>query len=126
MELIRKSRRVAGWLAVLAMSLNALWPLVANAKPAWAFDPSIEICTVGGATSIGGGEGAPQPSGNAHQPNCSFCTLSLEKSVMPAQPVGVALAISEPARLAAQFLQQCPSQSLIYSISHPRDPPVLS
>ena len=126
MELSRKSHRIAVWLAVLAMSLNALWPLVANAKPAWAFDPSDEVCTVGGAKSVGGGAGAPQPSGNSHQSNCSFCTLGLDKSVIPAQAVGVALAIYEPIRLATQFLQDGPSRSLDYSIAQPRDPPVVS
>jgi hypothetical protein len=71
MGLTLNARRIAGWLAILAMSLNALWPLLANAKPASAFDPATEICTVGGIKSFAGG-GVPQPADKLHQPSCAY------------------------------------------------------
>lgn len=126
MRLNRTSRRIAGWLAILAMSLNALWPLVANAKPAGAFDPSTEICTVGGVKSFAGGSGIPQPADNTHQPNCSFCTFGADKFALPSVATSSVLAVVEPAGFALQIPQVRPTRPPSYAPAHPRAPPVLS
>ena len=39
-------RRIAGWLAILAMALQALWPLIAQARPTTL----IPVCAVGEVT----------------------------------------------------------------------------
>ena len=126
MGLTRTSRRIAGWLAILAMSLNALWPLVANAKPSWAFDPGTEICTVGGVKAFAGGGGSPQPVDNAHQPNCSFCTLGADRFALPASAVAVVLPATESPVFRADIAGIPPAEPSSYSPAHPRAPPVLS
>lgn len=39
-------KRLAGWLAILAMALQALWPLIAQARPATL----VSVCSAGGVT----------------------------------------------------------------------------
>jgi len=126
MGLTRTSRRIAGWLAILAMAFNALWPLAANAKPAGAFDLSTEICTVGGVKSFAGGSGIPQPADTAHQPNCPFCTFGADKLVLPSVASGAVLAVMAPAGFAPQTPQMRPRQPQRYYPAHPRAPPALS
>lgn len=41
-----KPSRIASWLAALAMALNALWPLIAQAKPRSV--TLVPVCTVQG------------------------------------------------------------------------------
>lgn len=126
MGLTHTSRRIAGWLAILAMALNALWPLAANAKPAGAFDLSTEICTVGGVKSFAGGSGIPQPANTTHQPNCSFCTFGADKLVLPSVASGAVLAVMDHAGFAPQIPQMRPLQPQSYYPAHPRAPPALS
>jgi hypothetical protein len=126
MGLNRITRRIATWLAVLAVSLNALWPLVANAKPVGAFDPSSEICTVGGIKTFAGGGALPQPADNAHQPNCSFCTFGADKAVPPATSVAHVLAAPSGTDFQAATAALPPAEPFRYSPAHPRAPPALS
>ena len=126
MGLTRTSRHIAGWLAILAMSLNALWPLVANAKPAGAFDPSTEICTVGGIKSFAGGAGPSQPASSAHKPDCSFCTFGADKLVPPPAADTAPPAAIGHAAFASCMPDARPLQSASYSPAHPRAPPVIS
>jgi hypothetical protein len=126
MGLNRITRRIATWLAVLAVSLNALWPLVANAKPVGAFDPSSEICTVGGIKTFAGGGALPQPADNAHQPDCSFCTLGADKFVLPSAGVAHVPAMSRGPDFQAATAALPPAAPFRHSPAHPRAPPVLS
>ena len=126
MGLTRTSRRIAGWLAILAMSLNALWPLVANAKPSSAFDPATEICTVGGVKAFAGGDVTPQPADKAHQPNCSFCTLGADQFALPANAAAIVLPAVESPAFGAGVAGVPPAESSSYSPAHPRAPPVIS
>ena len=61
-------KKLAGWLAILAMALNALWPLIAQAKPV----NLVPVCTVGGVTHYVEVPGAPAPADSQHD-HCSFC-----------------------------------------------------
>jgi hypothetical protein len=59
-------RKTASWLAILAMALNALWPLIAQARPTTL----VPVCTVGEVTHfievpLGG-----DATGHEH---CAFC-----------------------------------------------------
>lgn len=58
-------RKLAGWLAILAMALQALWPLVAQARPATL----VPVCTVGGETHYVEIPGAPAPADK----HCELC-----------------------------------------------------
>jgi hypothetical protein len=59
-------RKTASWLAILAMALNALWPLIAQARPT----TRVPVCAVGEVTHfievpVGG-----DATGHEH---CAFC-----------------------------------------------------
>jgi len=61
-------RKLASWLAILAMALQALWPLIAQAKPV----NLVPVCTVGGDTHYVEVPGAPAPADSQHE-HCAFC-----------------------------------------------------
>jgi hypothetical protein len=69
-------RRLAHWLAFLAIALHAAWPLIANAKPKSAH--LVPLCTVEGVThyiEVPGGSTPLDDSANSHHDHCSFCFL---------------------------------------------------
>jgi hypothetical protein len=66
---MRLARRIAAWFAVLALTLNALWPLLMQAR---AKAIPQEICTVGGAKTISGA-GQDMPAPPAHHDLLSDC-----------------------------------------------------
>lgn len=62
---------VARWLAILAIALQALWPLLAQAKPRSV--TLVPICTVGGEThymELETGGSAP-----SHEDHCKACPV---------------------------------------------------
>ena len=59
-------QKVASWLAIGAMALQALWPLIAQARPATL----VPVCTVGGETHYAEVPGAPAPADSHH---CQLC-----------------------------------------------------
>ena len=66
-------RKLATWLAIAGMALNALWPLLANAGPV---DFSAPVCSMDGTKAAPGGAGGlplnPAP-GKLSAPHCPFC-----------------------------------------------------
>jgi hypothetical protein len=66
-------RKLGSWLAILAIALQAAWPLLAAAKPrAVALVP---LCTVDGITHYLEVPTGGTPSDPVHHEHCSFCTL---------------------------------------------------
>jgi hypothetical protein len=61
-------RKLATWLAISAMALNALWPLIAQAKPSLL----VPVCTVGGTTHYVEIPGGTTPVDSQHE-HCTFC-----------------------------------------------------
>src|SRR3954471_7659230 len=71
-------RRLGNWLAILAIALNAAWPLIANAKPQSVH--LVPLCTVEGVThyvEVPGGTTPLDESANSHHEHCSFCFLGM-------------------------------------------------
>ena len=69
-------RRLGHWLAVLAITLNAAWPLLANARPKSVH--VVPLCTVEGIThylEVPGGTTPLDKSADSHHDHCSFCFL---------------------------------------------------
>ena len=60
-------RKFAGWLAIVAMALQALWPLIAHAKPA----NLVPVFTVGGETHYVEIPGKPSPADK----HCELCFM---------------------------------------------------
>ena len=71
-------RRLGNWLAILAIALNAAWPLIASAKPKSVH--LVPLCTVEGVThyiELPGGSSPLDESAKAHHDHCSFCFLGI-------------------------------------------------
>jgi hypothetical protein len=79
-------RKLGSWVALLAIALQASWPLVANAKPrAVALVP---LCTVDGVThylEVPAGETPLEKSSRTQHEHCSFCFLG-QLPVASAEP----------------------------------------
>jgi hypothetical protein len=66
-------RRLGTWLAILAIALQAAWPLVAAAKPRSV--ELIPLCTVEGVTHYLEVPTGKNPVDGVHGAHCVFCTL---------------------------------------------------
>lgn len=126
MLMSKSNRNFARWLAMLAMALNALWPLVANAKPGYA-DLIQDICGVGPAKSLKTVAATAQLLGAKHLlAHCALCSAGSDNpaALAPARP-DAALAIT-PAETAAPDPVLLPHAALRYSAARPRGPPAVS
>src|SRR5438552_18994140 len=66
--------RIAAWLALAGIALNASWPLLANARPNAPALPS-EICTATGQKHAG-----ESPFGKGARPShCTLCPFNAER-----------------------------------------------
>ena len=75
---LRYRRSVAAWLALSGMTLNALWPVLGNARPAAPALPS-EICSATGLKHAGG-EPAGAPEKGPHPSHCTLCPFNAAQS----------------------------------------------
>ena len=119
--------RTTAWLAILAMALNALWPLIANAKPA-GVESLFEVCTTQGFKSVAGDPaGAPDDSGEKHlQPHCPLCSYGTDKVfVPPSSPLVVEPAAAAGCATASVTASEPPSSD-VHTPAHPRAPPFSS
>src|SRR2546421_8419179 len=89
-------RRLGNWLAILAIALNAAWPLIASAKPKSVH--LVPLCTVEGVTHYLEVPGGTTP----HHDHCSFCFLGMGGLLsshadvsLPATTNGDRVAVSE-------------------------------
>jgi len=117
----RFRNRIAAWLALAGMALNAFWPLLANAKPNVPALPS-EICS---ATGLKHGESAPAeaPGKSAQPSHCTLCPGSAERGVAISRAPG---ALSRPAHartLAPAFFVELPLKAWFDPAAPPRAPP---
>jgi hypothetical protein len=121
----RSRSRIAAWLALAGMALNASWPLLANARPRVPALPS-EICSATGLNHAAGGAPADSPNKNVHASHCSLCPFNAERGA----------AISH---VAPQGLRSAPAVARVFTRSEalrpvtafhptapPRAPPFLS
>ncbi len=118
--------RRTSWLAILAMLLNAFWPLIATAR-APGISPPIEICTPQGIATIAGDPApAPDPHDVKHpQSHCPLCGGTDKFVALAAVPSHGPRAESA-ARIAIPAGASQHSRDERRSPAHPRAPPVLS
>src|SRR6266446_5803864 len=80
---MRQRSPVAVYLAVLAIALQALWPLLAQAKPRNAV--LVPVCTVQGVTHYielpSSGTPAEERAASQHD-HCSFCSFGGERAAL--------------------------------------------
>jgi hypothetical protein len=122
------------WLAIVAMALSALWPLLANARP--GPQPALfEVCTASGikwissgvSSDLGNTGSAPDQGVADHlQPHCVLCSFGTDQApvlVQAASSIPAAEASTGAFPPAALFHPPHPD---LRSPAQPRAPPVLS
>jgi hypothetical protein len=109
----------AAWLALAAMTLNAAWPLLANAKPD---DLAAEICSASGLKHAAGGVPA-LPDRGYHASHCNLCPFGAERGAAIAAVTRTSLL---PVPAPEQIFARCeaPQVSIsLYPAAPPRGPP---
>ena len=112
-------KRLTAWLAVAAMALNALWPLLAHAGPA---EFSAPVCTTSATAEFTSPAGTlPAPPAKLNAPHCPFCGgAGVFVFAAPPAVVGfVPVEYESPARDAAAS-----PQAFELFRAPPRGPPV--
>ena len=107
------------------MALNALWPVLVNAKPAVPAGPS-EICSASGLKHAAGGAPARPPQEDLHVSHCTLCPFGAERCAAVPH-AGQPLLPSSPA--VATFVRRgdAPRSGIAaHAAAPPRAPPVLS
>jgi hypothetical protein len=121
----RSRSRIAAWLALAGIALNASWPLLANAKPNVPALPS-EICTATGMKHAGENLPGNAPGKSVRPTHCSLCPFNAErgaampyaKHILPSSaPVGVPLAV---------YWDALRSEAALDPAAPPRAPPFFS
>jgi hypothetical protein len=124
----RSRIRTAAWLAALAIALNALWPLVAQAKP-HAAGELVAVCTVEGTThyiELPAGKAPLDEQSAKHQDHCAFCVFGSDRAAPPTQlqPAPPASSTDASPPPMAAGLQLTRNRSV--SPGSPRAPPAAS
>ena len=70
----RSRNRIAAWLALAGIALNASWPLLANARPNAPALPS-EVCSATGQKHAG----ESLPGKGAQPSHCNLCPFNAER-----------------------------------------------
>jgi hypothetical protein len=130
-RLHRTYRRVAAWIAILAVVVAALAPTVSRAPDgdrtlAWA-----EICTEIGtrwvAVTPGTDHRAPQPGsdGTLSIDPCAYCVLQHHAPcLLPARATPAAAAVLQGTERPPEFLR-APRSLPAWASAQPRGPPIL-
>ena len=70
--------RIAAWLALAGIALNASWPLLANARPNAPALPS-EVCSATGQKHAGESLPGEAPGKGARPSHCALCPFNAER-----------------------------------------------
>jgi hypothetical protein len=114
-------RRLGTWLAVLAITLQAAWPLLANAKPRGV--TLVPLCTVDGVThylEVPTGKTPLDHTASTHHQHCGFCSLGASALVHAAALPRAVESIAE--RATALVITPRARETLL--VSGARAPPV--
>jgi hypothetical protein len=122
---MRHRSPVAAYLAVLAIALQALWPLLAQAKPKNAV--LVPVCTVQGVTHYielpSNGTPVEEHAASQHD-HCSFCSVGGDRAALASflqSIVSPRVQEAQPAHVAGHELRSERS-----SAARPRAPPAVS
>ena len=118
----RSRRRTAAWLALSAMSLNALGPLIANAQPAVPANPQ-EICSATGLKHAGDAPPAGAPDQGLHASHCTLCPFNAERGAAMSVAAAPAFARTSAADPRPEFFGTPRLESPLDPTAPPRAPP---
>ena len=125
MLLKQSTRRFGSWLAILAMALNALWPLLAQAKPGDS-GLLVEICTSTGMKWFPDDGGGQYPAQKNLVPHCAFCSLGAGRAPLPSSPVIAPMQVSSIVAVIERRESALVLSQSFFPPALPRAPPVLS
>jgi len=119
--------RFAALIAILAMALQALWPLVAQAKPRIS-GIQVPVCTIEGIThytELPAPDSPVEKSSAAHHEHCKMCVFGAERlAVLPvASPL---IKLAQGPELAPESFFAISSPSSFHRPALPRAPPAVS
>lgn len=118
-------RNSATWLAILAIALQALWPLIAQAKPA-ASSVLLPVCSVDGVThyiELAPSDPPLDQNSAVHREHCQLCVFGGDR-------VAALPAASIPVLVVETAFEGAPLRSIVaspetpsYLPAQPRAPP---
>jgi len=121
----RTQKRMAAWLAMLAIALHAQWPVPAHAGSGGR-TLLLPMCAMVGLVhevEVPLGDSPFDNRSPTHFKHCNLCSFGAERLVA-APPNFVAMAQATPAGLPAPAYRALPSADpLAYSYAQPRAPP---
>jgi hypothetical protein len=101
----RSRNRIAAWLAIAGVALNASWPLLANARPSVPALPS-EVCSATGLKHAGKSLPGETPGKGVQPSHCTLCPFNAERGaaiphakhiLLSSKPVAVRQAVHRDA-----------------------------
>jgi len=125
MSLLRFRSRLAAWLALAGMALNAFWPLLADARPSVPALPS-EICSATGLKHSGDGAPPGAPGKGAQPSHCTLCPFNAERgAAIPCATHALLASAPSDAQHPVHFQAPRPGAA-VYPTASARAPPFLS
>ena len=119
--------RIAALLAMFAMALSALWPLISQAKPRVP-GAQVPVCTIEGIThyiELPATDTPVEKRSAAHHDHCKMCVFGAER--LAALPAATAPLEPGTGREAVQpSFQAAKSLSSFHPPAQPRAPPAAS
>ena len=119
--------RTAALLAIFAVALQALWPLLAQAKPTVPGE-RVPVCTIEGIThyvELPAADTPVEKRSAAHHEHCKMCVFGAEK--LAALPVAAPLVVPVTGReRAADAISAVPASNSFPKPALPRAPPIAS
>src|SRR6266705_1795636 len=122
---LRSRRRIAAWLALPGMALNAFWPLLAGARPSVPALPS-EICSATGLRHSGDGAPPGAPGKGAQPSHCTLCPFNAERGAAISGATHALLASAPSDTQHPAHFQAPPPGAAVYPTAPARAPPFLS
>jgi len=113
----RVVRRLASWIALLAIVAVTFMPTLSGALS--ARDGGAAVCSADAPRN------APPADGHHALEHCPYCALHAELALPPVPPGAAAVARLQFRELPAAFLQ-APRATGVWSTSQPRAPPVFA
>jgi hypothetical protein len=123
--MMRRRRSSAAYLAILAMALQALWPLLAQAKPRSVV--LVPLCTVEGVThylELPAGKTPAEQHSSAQHEHCSFCSFSGDRLALP--PVAASFLPIRTQQTQAWFVEVRVHEAKKPYLARPRAPPAVA
>ena len=122
----KTASRMSAWVAILAVALNALWPLIAECKPG-APSSLVEACDEAGMHHAAGDPDSAPSDSVPLMPHCAFCSLAAGGfAVLTAKAFDAAFLRVEADEFRPAPVRVWPPAFAGYSPARPRAPPVLS